>query len=150
MPLFETRSHIDAPVADVWAFISDLEKAPEWIVVMEELVHTSHNPVQEGTTYRERSNVGPADSETEWHVTVCNPEEVQVHECKEPTFTARLTVSLEPAGSGTKLDYRTEYQLMPVFRPLGWLIEKAFAERAMERDLQQTVDNLKRLVEQSR
>jgi uncharacterized protein YndB with AHSA1/START domain len=59
MPVVEIHEHIDLSPDQVWALISDIEKAPEWVTVMRELVSTTDNPVREGTVYRERSKVGP-------------------------------------------------------------------------------------------
>lgn len=149
MPVVEITKQIDAPTSEVWAFISDIRKAPQWVTVMQELIKTSENPVQHGTIYHERSKIGPNESETEWKVTVFEPQDVQVHECAEPSFQAKLTMRVEPANEGARLIHRTEYQLMPVFRPLGWLLEKLFIEDTMKRNLQTTVENAKSMIENS-
>ena len=86
MPKVKIVQEIRSPQQQVWEFISDIEKAPGWVVVMKSLVSTTENPVQEGTVYRESSKIGPKESETEWKVTYFDPPHMQAHECNEPDF----------------------------------------------------------------
>lgn len=37
---------------------------------------------------------------------------------------------------------------MPVFRPLGWLIENVAIKKIMTKNLEQTVENCKRMIEE--
>lgn len=148
MPNVDIKKYIKAPQKQVWEFISDIEKAPEWVVVMKSLVHTTENPVKEGTVYHEFSKIGPKKAETEWEVTYFDPPHMQAHECDEPDFNATLKMRVEDNGDGTStLFHTTEYQLMPKFRPLGWLVETLFIKKLMYKNLHQSVDNCKQLIE---
>src|SRR5687768_13250119 len=98
MPTIEIDRIIDTPARAVWDFISDIEKAPEWVTVMQALLSTPVNPLTQGAVYRERSKIGPSVSETEWRVTRFDPPRVQVHECSEPTLKVELTMTVEPQG----------------------------------------------------
>lgn len=147
MPLIEIVEYIEAPPEKVWLFISDIQRGPEWVTVMKEVLYLSDGPVGEGTVYRERSKVGPSLSVTEWEITAFEPPRIQVHECSESALQAHLTLKVDPQGSGTRFTHRTDYRLMPVFRPLGWVLEKLFAHRTMTSEMQQTVRNAKRMLE---
>ncbi|MDR8394544.1 SRPBCC family protein [Aliifodinibius sp. S!AR15-10] len=149
MPKVEIEKPIEAPREKVWNFISDIEKAPQWVVVMKALVDTTANPVREGAMYREASKIGPKESETEWRVTRFEEPHIQIHECNEPDFTAKLTMRVEKNGDSSSILYHTtEYQLMPKFRPLGWLVETLFAKRLMRKNLNESAENCKRLIEE--
>ncbi len=149
MPKVEIEQPIRAPREKVWEVISNIEKAPEWVAVMKSLVETTKNPLEEGAVYRERSKIGPKESETEWRVTRFDPPEIQVHECDEPDFQATLTMRVrEDAEGSSTLFHTTEYRLMPKFRPLGWLVENLFIKRKMYRKLNESVDTCKRLIEE--
>lgn len=149
MPKVAIQKKIQAPRQRVWDVISDIEKAPEWVVVMNSLVESTHNPVREGTVYRERSKIGPKESETEWEITRFKPPHVQVHECREPDFEATLTMRVEELEPGISILYHTtDYRLMPKFRPLGWLLEMLFIKRLMKKNLQQSVENCKQIIEE--
>ncbi len=140
---------INASPKKVWDFISDIEKAPEWVEVMQALVETSDNPVKAGTVYRERSKIGLKESETTWRVTKFEEPSVQIHECSESDFKATLTMRVEASNAGAKLTHITEYALMPKFSPLGWILEKLFVHRYMVKNLKQSVENCKRQIEES-
>lgn len=147
MPRIRIIEHIEAPPEAVWTLISDIRRGPEWVTVMEELVHLSDEQVKAGTTYREVSKIGPSRSETEWRITTFDPPNVQVHECREPTLKAELTMQVEPDGEGTRFIHQTDFRMMPVFRPIGWIAETLFGKRLMQREMRQTVANVKRMLE---
>ena len=147
MKKVEITKYIDASQQQVWNFISDVERAPEWVEVMQSLVETTDNPVKEETVYKERSKIGPKESVTTWRVVRFEPPRVQIHECNEPDFRARLTMRVEPRETGSNLYYTAEYALMPNFRPLGWLAENLFVHKSMVENLHRSVENCKRMVE---
>lgn len=149
MPKVEIETEIEAPQKQVWEFISDIEKAPEWVAVMNALIETTDNPVKEGTVYRESSKIGLKKSVTEWRVTYFDPPHMQAHECSEPDFKATLTMRVEDNGDGTStLFHSTEYELMPNTRFLGGLAETLFIKRMISGKLRGSVENCKRMVEE--
>ncbi len=147
MRTVEIIEAINASPQQVWDYISDIEKAPQWVTVMQSLVETTDNPVKEGTVYTERSKVGPKESETTWKVTKFNAPKVQVHECNGKEFKARLTMRVEKEQSGSRLIHKTEYALLPIVRPFGWLMEALFVHRQMTNSLRETVQNCRRILE---
>lgn len=148
MPKVEIVQRIHSPQKQVWEFICDIEKAPEWVAVMESLLKTTDNPVREGTVYWESSRIGIKDIETEWEVTYFDPPHMQAHECDESDFKATLTMRVEDNGDGTcTLFHTTEYQLLPNFRLMGGLIEALFLKRIMKKKLNESIENCKRMIE---
>lgn len=148
MPKVEIEKKINAPRDKVWKFISDIEKVPEWVVVTQAMLDTTDNPVREGTVYREESKIGPKESVTEWKVIRFDPPSIQIHECNEPDLKAILTMRVADNMDGTStLHHTTEFQMMPNFRPFGWVLETLFIKRLMEKNLNRSVDNCKRLIE---
>lgn len=147
MPEVKISKHIKAPAHHVWDFISDIKRGPEWVTVMKEVLYVSDEPLKEGSIYRELSKVGPLISETEWKIKKFDPPRVQVHECREPTFHAVLTMLVESDGEGSHLLHWTRFKMFPVFRPWGWLVEQVFGKRTMMREMQRTVENAKRILE---
>jgi len=150
MRRIEFVEQINASPQEVWDYISDIEKAPQWVTVMQSLLETTDNPVRKGTVYTERSKVGPKESETTWKVTKFDAPKVQVHECEGNEFRARLTMQVEKGQSGSTLIHITEYALLPVVRPFGWLMEALFVHRQMTNSLRETVQNCRRLIEQGK
>ncbi len=138
---------IAAPPAAVWAFISDLQRYPEWIVGTKEMLSMSPMEVGVGTVYRERTQLGPSTSETTWRITTFRAPSVQVHESGSAMLHAVLTLTVEAEDSGTRLTHRTEARLLPSVPPLGWLLERIM-ERRVTDDLRQSLQQAKRIIEQ--
>ena len=143
----EIKKIIDAAPKGVWDYISDIKSAPDWVVVMKSLISTTDNPVKLSTFYTERSKIGPNKSETTWKVTRFEEQQIQVHECNGNEFKAKLTMQTKPSGKGTELIHTTQYALLPVFRPLGWLIEALAIHNIMVKSLNESVENCKRNIE---
>ena len=147
MPDVALHRHIEAAPEKVWDLLFDIRRGPEWVTVMIETLSVSDDWIQKGSVYRERSKVGPSTSITEWAITAFDPPHLQVHETHERTLSVKLTMKVEPDGDGSMLIHRTEFKMLPVFRPLGWLVEQLFGKRTMSRELNQSVQNAKRLLE---
>lgn len=58
-----------------------------------------------------------------------------------------LAIELTPQGDGTRLRQTVEFEFLPRLRPIGWLVERLFVERAMVNGLRDTVENAKRMAE---
>ncbi len=147
MPQITISEHIQASPEIVWETVSDLERGPEWLTVMKEVTYISDPSIGKGTVYREMSQVGPTLSETEWLITRFDAPHIQVHESHGKEMELIVTVTLTPEDGGTRMLHETEYRMMPGLRPLGWLMEKLFIHRMITKDLNQSVANLKRLLE---
>jgi uncharacterized membrane protein len=50
---FENTIHIDRPVEEVFAFLSDFENIPKWNYYVLEVSQLSDNPISIGTTYHQ-------------------------------------------------------------------------------------------------
>ncbi len=135
MPQVEYIKHINAQPENVWNFISDIRRGPEWVEVMEKVLYVSDEPLKEGSSYREESKIAGSTSETEWHITEFDPPRRQVHKTDETMLRATLTMEVSPENNGTKFRHRTEFKMMPRFRPLGWIVEKLFGYRMMSKKI---------------
>jgi hypothetical protein len=65
-------------------------------------------------------------------------------------MSAVLTMQVEPEGTGSSFLHRTEYQMIPRFRPIGWVLEKLVVNRTMRRQLTATVQQLAVLAQSRR
>lgn len=63
MPIVTIEEHIEVSPQRVWDFVSDIRRGPEWVAVMEEVLHVSDDPLKEGSRYPEQSKIGPGRSE---------------------------------------------------------------------------------------
>jgi uncharacterized protein YndB with AHSA1/START domain len=68
----EVAVEIERPVADVWAFVSNAERLPEWLDEFEAVVKESDGPVGKGTVFR--YTVSPGHRSATVEVTDWQPE----------------------------------------------------------------------------
>jgi hypothetical protein len=57
----EVATDIERPVAEVWAFVSDLTRLPEFLDDFERVVQENEGAVGEGTVYRYTLGPGPGE-----------------------------------------------------------------------------------------
>ncbi len=129
----------------IWALLCDVRRYPEWDAFADEILSASHDRLQEGSTYRERTG----KDESDWTVTLFEPMRRQVHVGQVP-FLGEITVAvdLEPHGDRTFFHHEISYHVMPgLLRPIGWLIEKAYVDRYARNNMLQMAANAKRILE---
>lgn len=141
-----TTEHIAASPAEVWSFISDANRYPEWVVGTKEVLSVSALEASQGTLYRERTQIGPSTPETRWEVTAFDTPYRQVHISKSAAINAVLTMLVEPEGDGTRFTHIIETTLFPKFRPLGWLLEQALWPQVVK-DMAATLRQARQIVE---
>lgn len=147
MPQLRVSTEIDVPREQLWDFVNDFERMTDWVTFADELTYLSEGEIGPGTTYREYGGVGPIRSESEWEITQFEPPAYQVHVGDLGIMHPELTMLFEAIDEGTRFTQTMEFQAVPTVRPLGWLLEKLFIERAMRSGLCETQTNLKHLVE---
>jgi carbon monoxide dehydrogenase subunit G len=150
MPTVSHSVTVDAAPETVWAFVSDVERLPEWVAFTDEVRHHDEGAVREGFEYVEYGGIGPLRSESEWEVVACDPPNRQVHVGDLGAMQATLTIDVEPTdgdgdrdrdggGGGSRWTQTVEFETLPRFRPLGRLLEGLFLRRAMDRQLARTM-----------
>lgn len=147
MATVETSLEIEAPPEAVWTFISDLERTAEWVTFTDEMLEISEGETDVGTTYREYGGVGPKKGESTWRVTAFDPPRKQVHEGDLGVMQPHLTMRVEPRGQASLLTHRVRFRFLPKIRPIGWILERLFVERAMRKGLQASQRKAKEIIE---
>jgi uncharacterized protein YndB with AHSA1/START domain len=138
---------IQASPETVWDAVSAIERYAEWVVNTDEVVRTDNPQAGPGVTYEERNTIaGPWKASTRWRVTEYDPPHRQAHEGEGVAVARRVRLELElgPAGESTEITNTVVYE--PKFGPAGAVLDKALRPM-LARDLQRTMENLKRLVE---
>jgi carbon monoxide dehydrogenase subunit G len=147
MPTIRETIHVGAPQEQVWAFISDVKRCPEWLHFVRDVFDVSGGPVDEGTVYHERAKSGPFDSVSEWHITAFRPPARQTHVGRMPGMEMELQIELESEGSGTRWAHVVEFRFLPKLRPLGWLLGHLFVKRKMRADFRRALRSAKEILE---
>lgn len=147
MTVVETSREIEAPPEAVWAFISDLERVPEWVVFTDEMLEVPDEEAGKGTVYRELGGPGPVQDESTWRITAFDPPRRQVHEGDLGAMEATLTMEVDPVEDGTRLTHRLDVRVLPRLRPLGWLLEHLVVKHVLRRGLRGSQARAKEIVE---
>ena len=88
-----TTVEIDRPIAEVWAFIADLENMPQWVNGVTEPAHTSTGPFGEGSTFTSLYTYACRTHSVSYAVTAFEPPRVEATEGPFP-FRGRMTLTL--------------------------------------------------------
>lgn len=129
----------------IWDLLCDVRRYPEWDPFAHEVVSASHDRLEAGSTYRERTGRDLSD----WTVAVFEPLHRQVHVGQVPVLgQITVAVDLEPAGDATTFHHVISYHVAPGgIRPLGWMVEKVYVDRYVRTNMQRLAANAKRIVE---
>ena len=137
---------ISAPPERVWEVLIDPERLPQYNVTIVE-VHDPTGPLDEVcASYDAVAKVYRRRIEGRWEVTDVTPLR-RIVQIGAGAAGAKATVNgtIEPSGDGTRAAVEVDYQLPAGF--LGEVANKLFVERSVERDVRNTLENLKALVE---
>lgn len=141
----EMTTTIEASPEEIFSFVADVHRYPEWDAFADEILAASDSPLRAGSTYRERTG----RDESDWEVVIFDPSLRQQHVGKVP-FLGEVTVDMELVPMGTKTDLRHAigYHVMPgLLRPVGWLIERIYVDRYARSRMSQTHRAARRILE---
>lgn len=101
MITFTNTIHINRPINEVYAYLSDLEHTPQWNWAITKTTKTTPGPVAVGTQYRQTRNVPESANET-LEITELEPDHIEIQGtlAKMP---ARLSYQLNKIETGTEL-----------------------------------------------
>jgi uncharacterized protein YndB with AHSA1/START domain len=148
----ETSIEIRAPPEKVWEMLA-LDRWPEWQVVSgigSLQIEKGVNFTSEVNTPEDKCRVGTSARPTTYDkltfkVTESLKNEKITYLIEEPGRESIITYVLELVEDGTKLTYATEYE-MP-WGIFGKFLEKAFAKRIGEGQLEKSLEKLKSILE---
>jgi len=101
MVKFEISTHVNRPVADVFKYMSDPAKLPEWNNVVEEAI-PSETPVRVGTKIQVRARFLGRKIESPSVVTEYELNKRYTNKSEKP-FPLTISTTLEAEAGGTKV-----------------------------------------------
>jgi uncharacterized protein YndB with AHSA1/START domain len=134
---------INRPVAEVFAYVSDVSNEPAWHTDVIEARQTSAGPIGIGATFliRVKPSMGVSEGVTE--VIGFEPDRRQVMRGEMGSMRPTITDLFEPADGGTKFTRRIQIEasglmrlMLPLMRPMTGRMHTGF------------LANLKRVLEQ--
>lgn len=97
----ETSVHIDRPVAEVFTYMADPTKWPEWNSIVEEST-PSETPLRVGTKIHQRAKFLGRKIEATFEVLEHEPNKRLVNKTDKP-FLTKISTTFEPEGGGTRV-----------------------------------------------
>jgi carbon monoxide dehydrogenase subunit G len=125
---FENTIRVDCPIADVFAFVTDLENIPKWNYYVLEVTKLTGGPIGIGTIYHQ---VRKTDEQELLITELDRNHKLVVKTLPGSSLSLEMTLTLDEEGNATRI--RDEWRLdsgLPA--PMEWLgagrIKSAVAE----------------------
>ena len=140
MVKFEISTHINRPVADVFKYMSDPTKLPEWNSIVEEAT-PSETPVRLGTKIQTRARFLGRKIDSPTLVSEYELNKRYTNKSEKP-FPLTITNTFEAEGGGTKLTAQFEGDAGGFFK-----IGEPILARISKKQFQAQLDTAKELLE---
>lgn len=148
MPTITKTIEIEAPAEEVYEFVAnDVTRLTEFVPIVKEVFDVSPGPIGEGTTFKERMEMGPMKRISSWTVAELNPPKSVLWVGSQSDMEMTLTKHVRSTPTGTQYSQVFDYRMYPSFRPLGWLLEKLIVHRQMSATLDEVVLRIKEIIE---
>ena len=139
-------THIDAPPEAAFDLLTDAKRIPEWNSSVVAVKDISGPLDTVGASYTAILKLGGRQLETRWEMTRADDRRIAEFVASSPAGgSATTTTTLEPAAGGADLMLEVDYELPGGF--VGGMADKLFVERAIERDIRHSLENVKAICE---
>ena len=99
---FVVSEIIDRPLDEVWQYLTDFQRAPNWMKGLKSMAPLTDGPVREGSRYAAQL-MGPGRAQQENQVVVWQPRERFALEAREGNLIANYEYVCEPIGNRTRV-----------------------------------------------
>ena len=135
---------INAPVAQVQAFMDNPDITPEWYEGMEMLTPSQGYPTEVGSTAVIEIKAGGMTMESNLEVTESEPEKLRVFKM-DGMIVGTNTWNIRPDGDVTHIDLTIDYEMKG--GGIGKIMDKLFVERINDKNAEASLANLKSRIE---
>jgi uncharacterized membrane protein len=144
MSQVEHEAFIGVPVEDVFAALLRVEEAPKWMVGLEEVHNVTGRNQGDGFDWTFKM-AGKLSFRGRTVFAALEPDSY-LREEGSGDLTNAWDWRLAPEMSGTRVQVRVEY-VVPGGSLLGGMLDKLFVEKQNQKDLEQSLANLKTMLE---
>lgn len=122
------RTTIDSRLSadDAFARIAAFERVPEWDETIVEAQRLADGETVMGSRFRVVSRFGGRNVELVYEVVAFDPPRTLVLVARNPSFEARDTVTVEPAGDGSRVTYEAVLELSGWRRAFEVIFQRMF------------------------
>jgi carbon monoxide dehydrogenase subunit G len=133
---------IDAPVSEVFHFMSRVETLPQWLEGCKKSWAVSDDPYRVGAEVAHIDQVMGQTFEAHFKVAVWDRDSRMVFKALDGPFVGTSDERFRPEGSGTRVDIYVKGELRGAFKLGEWA-----AKKVARKQLQRSVENAKRILE---
>lgn len=133
---------IDGPIDEVFAYLSDVERHPDWVGTVITTKKTSDGPMGLGATFLEEGKVLGKRAEITWEITAYEPPHTIQQRMQLGQAHAVLTATLEASNGGTKVTILQEGDTGGLFK-----LADPIVGRLLNKQLATDLETLKALIE---
>lgn len=133
---------VNQPVERVFAFISEIERQPDWVGPVQAVKDLQPGPVQVGTTFTLTLAFMGQSGDVQQAVTILEPNRTYAQKSTSGPVPALITFTVEPAEGGTLVRNLTEADASDIPRML-----RSMVTRNINKQLQTDLQKLRELLE---
>lgn len=148
MPIIERATHIDRPVADVWAFVTDVANTPVWNPMWESQRLVGSAPMGLGSRFHNVWRLLGRRMDAHAEVTVWDPPFRSTVRALDGPFQAEGTYLLEDEAGGTRFVWRVD--AASGFGGLFGRVSDAAVVGMASKNVQAGLENLRAILEEQR
>jgi carbon monoxide dehydrogenase subunit G len=139
---FDTEVTVRRPPAEVFAFLSDIERIPLWVEEMRSVRPTSPAPLALGSTFEAEASFLGRSLASPHTVTGYEPDHLFAYRAEGGPLPGTLRYTFAPAQGGTRVRVEAEVEPAGAYRLAGPLLRSA--GRGVYR---RSLERLKRVLE---
>lgn len=142
----EGSIEISAGRQDVWEFINDPKRFPEWVDSVTEMVDVPKGGLSNGNLFQEYGNPGPFKGYTLWKVVESKSPSVQIHKGVQGVMLFIVERHLKQKHHSTLLNQTTRMKFHTIMKPIEWILANKMRTNS-QKQLDQTLTNAKTIIE---
>ena len=126
MARYVTRIESRLSPEDAFAYMADFANARVWDPSVSAATRTSDGPLALGSTFHLVSRFAGRDVPLDYTIVGYEPAQRVVLEARKPGFVSRDTITFEPAGAGSVVNYDALLELAGARRLFDPLLQRIF------------------------
>ena len=146
MTRIERAIEIDAPPERVFELLTDLDRLQEWATIAGDTDNPPAKPLAQGATWKHKVKVAGVELESDWTVAAIDaPRFVEYDATGTAGAWLKMRQRVAPSAQGSRVELEVDYELP--LGALGQAVDKLVVERRNEREAEESLQNLKSILE---
>ncbi len=146
MTRVERTIEIEASPERVFELLTDLDRLEDWATIAGESENPPLKPLTQGATWKHKVKVAGVKLEGDWKVVAIDaPRLVEYEATRSGGGWLKMRQRVAPTERGSRVELEVDYELP--WGALGQAVDKLVVERGNEREADESLQNLKNILE---